>query len=259
MTNIMGFQKEKAPISVITCYDFWSAQIINETDIDAVLVGDSVSSVIHGYDSTVHATIEMMCMHVSAVRKGLTNKFLIADMPFIAHRKGNEYLMNSVDKLMKWGANAVKIEGANESLEAIKYVVDSGIPVMGHLGFTPQSINKLGGNKIQGKEEKKAEGLIEDAIALQEAGCFAIVLELIPAELAKKITEKLNIPTIGIGAGKQTSGQVLVLHDMLGLNKDFNPKFLKKYLDGYSLIKGAIENYSSEVKSKDFPTEKESF
>ena len=259
MTNVLEFQKNKAPISVITCYDYWSAQIINETDIDAVLVGDSASAVMHGYESTVHATIEMMCLHVSAVRKGLTNKFLIADMPFLAHRKGNEYLMNSVDKLMKCGANGVKIEGANESLDAIKYVVDSRIPVMGHLGFTPQSVNKLGGNKVQGKEEKKAEGLIEEAIALQEAGCFAIVLELIPAELAKKITEKLNSPTIGIGAGKYTSGQVLVLHDMLGLNKDFNPKFLKKYLDGYSLIKDAIENYSHDVKNNIFPTDKESF
>lgn len=259
MTNITGFQKEKAPISVITCYDYWSAQIINETDIDAVLVGDSASAVMHGFESTVNATMEMMCMHVSAVRRGLKNKFLIADFPFLAHRKGNEYLMNSVDKLMKCGANAIKIEGANGSLDSIKDVVDSGIPVMGHLGFTPQSINKLGGNKVQGKEENKAEALIEDAIALQEAGCFSIVLELIPAVLAKKVTEKIDIPTIGIGAGQYTSGQVLVLQDMLGMNKDFNPKFLKKYLDGYSLIKQAIENYNSDVKNKTFPTDKESF
>lgn len=259
MTSVLEFKNNEQPISVITCYDYWSAQIINETDIDAVLVGDSVSAVMHGFDSTVHATIEMMCMHVSAVRKGLPNKFLIADMPFLAHKKGTKYLMNSVDKLMKCGANAVKIEGANGSLDAIKYVVDSGTPVMGHLGFTPQSINKLGGNKVQGKEERKAESLIEDAIALQEAGCFAIVLELIPAELAKKITEKIDIPTIGIGAGQHTSGQVLVLQDMLGMNNNFNPKFLKKYLDGYSLIKDAIENYNDEVKNKKFPTDRESF
>ncbi len=259
MTNVLEFQKDKASISVITCYDYWSAKIIEATSIDAVLVGDSASAVMHGFQSTVHATIEMMCMHVSAVRRGLTNKFLIADMPFLAHKKGNKYLMSSIDKLMKCGANAVKIEGANGSLDAIKYVVDSGIPVMGHLGFTPQSINKLGGNKIQGKEETKAEALIEDAIALQEAGCFSIVLELIPAELAKKVTEKIDIPTIGIGAGKHTSGQVLVLQDMLGMNKDFNPKFLKKYLDGYSLIKEAIETYSSDVKNKKIPLDENSF
>lgn len=259
MTNVLEFRKNKAPISVITCYDYWSAQIINETDIDAVLVGDSASAVMHGFESTVSATIEMMCIHVSAVRKGLKNKFLIADMPFLAHKKGTKYLMNSVDNLMKCGANASKIEGAGESLEAIKQVINSGIPVMGHLGFTPQSINIIGGNKVQGKGKKKAEIIIEDALALQDAGCFAIVLELIPAELAKKITGKLEIPTIGIGAGKYTSGQVLVLHDMLGLNKDFNPKFLKKYLNGYSLIKEAIENYNSDVKNKIFPTEKESF
>lgn len=259
MTSILDFQKNKEPISVITCYDYWSARIIDETNIDAVLVGDSASAVMHGFESTVSATIEMMCMHVSAVRKGLKRKFLIADMPFLAHKKGTEYLMNSVDKLMKCGANAIKIEGAGESLEAITQVINSGVPVMGHLGFTPQSINIIGGNKVQGKEEKKAEIIIEDAFALQDAGCFAIVLELVPAELAKRITAKIDIPTIGIGAGKYTSGQVLVLHDMLGLNKDFNPKFLKKYLDAYSLIKEAIENYSSEVKNKKFPTEKESF
>lgn len=259
MKSILEFRKSKAPISVITCYDYWSAKIIDETDIDAVLVGDSVSMVMHGYESTVHATIEMMCMHVSAVRRGLNNKFLIADFPFLAHRRGTEYLMDGVDRLMKCGANAIKIEGAGESIDAIKQLISSGVPVMGHLGFTPQSINIIGGNKVQGKEEKKAEKLIEDAVALQEAGCFAIVLELVPAELAKKITEKLEIPTIGIGAGKYTSGQVLVLHDMLGLNKDFNPKFLKKFMDGYSSIKEAIENYNSEVKNKKFPTEKESF
>ncbi len=258
MTSVLQFQKDKAPLTMITCYDYTSAKIIDETDIDAVLVGDSVSMVMHGFESTVNATVEMMCMHTSAVRRGL-KKFLIADLPFLAHRKGRDYLMNSVEQLVKCGANAVKIEGADGSLEAIKYVVESGVPVMGHIGLTPQSIHQLGGYKVQGKEEKKANDLIEDALALQEAGCFAIVLELIPADLANRITEKLDIPTIGIGAGKYTSGQVLVLHDMLGMDQDFNPKFLKKFMDGYSSIKDAVQNYNDEVKNKQFPSDKESF
>lgn len=258
MTSVLQFQKNNAPISVITCYNYTNAKIIEDTNIDAVLVGDSAAMVMHGFESTVNATVDMMCMHVSAVRRG-TNKFIVADLPFLAHRKGNANLMESVDRLIKCGANAIKIEGADGSFESIKYVVDSGIPVMGHLGLTPQSIHKIGGYKVQGKEEKKANDLIEDAISLQEAGCFAIVLELVPAELAKKITEKLDVPTIGIGAGKHTSGQVLVLHDMLGMDKNFNPKFLKKFMDGYSSIKEAIENYNDEVKSKQFPTDKESF
>jgi 3-methyl-2-oxobutanoate hydroxymethyltransferase len=258
MNSVLQFQKDKAPISVLTCYDYTSAKIIEETGIDAVLVGDSVSMVMHGFESTIHATVDMMCMHVSAVRRG-TNKFIIADLPFLAHRKGNAYLMESIDRLMKCGANSIKIEGADDNLNAIKFVLDSGIPVMGHLGLTPQSIHQLGGYKVQGKDEMKANDLVDDALSLQEAGCFAIVLELVPAKLAKQITEKLNIPTIGIGAGKYTSGQVLVLHDMLGMNRDFNPKFLKKYMDGYSLIKDALQSYNNEVKSKKFPSDKESF
>ena len=262
MNSILDFQKYKKknkPISVITCYDYWSAKIISETSIDSVLVGDSVSMVMHGFDSTVSADLQMMQSHVAAVRRGLNNKLIIADMPFLAHRRGMRELMNGVDTLIKAGAHAVKIEGANGQLKAIKHVAESGVPVMGHLGLTPQSINQLGGYKVQGKTSDKAEALISDAKALEDAGCFAIVLELVPAELAKRITEELTIPTIGIGAGKFTSGQVLVLQDMLGMNKEFKPKFLRTFMDGYDLIKAALNSYDENVKSSAFPNNQESF
>jgi len=262
MTSVLEFQRYKKrskPISVITCYDYWSAKIIDETSIDAVLVGDSVAMVMHGYDTTVNANLEMMKLHISAVRKGLKNKFLIADMPFLTHRKGLKYLIESVDDVMKCGAQAVKIEGANGHLEAISHVIDSGVPVMGHIGLTPQSVHQLGGFKVQGKNDEQAKHLIDDAKSLEQAGCFAIVLEMVPSDLAKTISELVSIPTIGIGAGQHTDGQVIVLQDMLGMNKDFSPKFLKKYLDGYELIKSAIDCYDKDVKEKLFPTKKESF
>lgn len=262
MKSINEFKTLKAnnnPISLITCYDFWSARIIDETDIDAVLVGDSASMVMHGYSTTVNAEVEMMSYHIAAVRRGLTNKLLIADIPFLTHRKSKGTVLDTVDRFMKLGANAVKIEGAGSSLEMIKFIIDSGVPVMGHLGLTPQSVNNFGGFIVQGKNDKEARQLIEDAKSLEQAGCFSIVLELIPAQLAKEITELLNIPTIGIGAGVYTSGQVLVLQDLLGLTKNFNPKFLRKYLDGFDLIKDSIQKYNSDVKRKLFPNEKESF
>ncbi|MDP2366477.1 MAG: 3-methyl-2-oxobutanoate hydroxymethyltransferase [Ignavibacteria bacterium] len=246
-------------ISVVTCYDHWSALIINDTDIDAVLVGDSAAMVMHGFDTTVNAEVEMMSYHLAAVKRGLSEKLLISDMPFLAHRKGDQYAMETVDKFVKLGANAVKIEGAGSNVRIIKHIIDSGVPVMGHIGLTPQSVNSIGGYVLQGKNDKTAHQLIEDAKALEDAGCFSIVLELIPAQLAKKITESVNIPTIGIGAGPYTSGQVLVLHDLLGLNKIFNPKFLRKYLNGFELIKDALIHYDQEVKLKTFPGEKESY
>jgi 3-methyl-2-oxobutanoate hydroxymethyltransferase len=262
MTSVLEFQRYKnrnKPISVLTCYDYWSAKIIDETNIDAVLVGDSVSMVMHGYDTTVNANLEMMKLHVAAVRKGLKNKFLIADMPFLSHRKGLKELIESVDDVMKSGAQAVKIEGANGHIEAISHVVGSGVPVMGHIGLTPQSVHQLGGFKVQGKNDKQAQQLIDDAKSLEHAGCFAIVLEMVPSDLAKTISEIVSVPTIGIGAGEYTDGQVLVLQDMLGMDKDFTPKFLKKYLNGYEMIKSAINDFDSEVKEKRFPTKKESF
>ena len=252
-------KENNKPISVVTCYDYWSALIINDTDIDTVLVGDSAAMVMHGFDTTVNAEVEMMSYHLAAVKRGLTEKLLIADMPFLAHRKGDQYAIETVDKFVKLGANAVKIEGAGSNVATIKHIVDSGVPVMGHIGLTPQSVNRIGGYVLQGKNNGTANKLIDDAKSLEDAGCFSIVLELIPAQVAKNITESVHIPTIGIGAGSYTSGQVLVLHDLLGLSNSFNPKFLRKFLNGYELIKDALNRYDQEVKLKTFPNEKESY
>lgn len=262
MKSITEFQKYKQsgiPISMITCYDYWSASIINKTDIDAVLVGDSVAMVMHGYKDTIAADVRMMALHISAVHKGLTDKLLIADFPFLAHRKGKKYALDAVEIFLKQGANAVKIEGGSPVADLIRYIVDSGIPVMGHLGLTPQSINLLGGFQIQGSSKEAADRIFTDAKRLEDAGCFAIVLEKIPSNLAKRITKSLSVPTIGIGAGKHTSGQILVLQDVLGLTMNFNPKYLRKYLNGIELITKALNSYNADVKKKKFPSSKESY
>lgn len=183
----------------------------------------------------------------------------IADFPFLAHKKGEKELFDGIDSLMKAGANAIKIEGADGNIELIKNVVSSGVPIMGHLGLTPQSFNKFGGFKLQGVDEISADKIVVDSLSLEKAGCFSIVLEMIPSKLAKSITEKLFIPTIGIGAGKYTNGQVLVLQDLLGLSKDFSPKFLRKYLDGYDILKKALNNYNYEVKDNTYPGKHESY
>jgi 3-methyl-2-oxobutanoate hydroxymethyltransferase len=262
MKNILDFARKKSEreiITMVTCYDTWSARIISDTHVDAVLVGDSASMVMHGFDSTVHAEIDMMAYHVAAVKRGLSSRFLVADLPFLAHRKGKRILMNSIDKLMKAGAQAVKIEGADGMLDTIEYVVKSGVPVMGHLGLTPQSHHQLGGFKLQGTESESANRIQVFSKHLENAGVFSIVLEMVPSALAKRITESMSIPTIGIGAGPFTDGQVLVLQDLLGLSKDFEPKFLRRYLDGYSQIKDALERFNQDVKNRNFPSDKESY
>ncbi len=262
MKNLNGFKKLKSEgkrISMVTCYDYWSAQIIDESDVDAVLVGDSVAMVMHGFDTTINATVEMMVTHTAAVRRGLKRKFLISDLPFLAHKRGRANLVDSVDAIFKAGAEAIKIEGANGVLDDIKFLVTSGIPVMGHLGLTPQSVHKLGGFTVQGESKREAEIIIEEAKKLEDSGIFALVLEMLPSEIAKTITDSISIPTIGIGAGKYTSGQILVIQDMLGLNKEFNPKFLKKYFNGYDGIKTALNEYNFEVKENIFPSDKESY
>lgn len=262
MKSVIGFQQSREnnkKISVVTCYDYWSAKIISGTDIDAVLVGDSASMVMHGYDTTTSANLDMMTSHVLAVSKGLKDKLLIADLPFLAHRKGLKELMEGIDTLIKAGAQSIKIEGAGDNADLIKHVVDSGVPVMGHIGLTPQSIHKFGGFKVQGKDHKGANGLLDAALELEQAGCFSLVLELVPSEVGREITEKISIPTIGIGAGKYTSGQVLVLQDLLGVDSDFNPKFLRKYLNGFELIKDALNSYDRDVKNIEFPSEEESY
>ena len=262
MKSVLDFQNKKAlgeSISMVTSYDTWSAKIINDSSIDCILVGDSASMVMHGYPSTVHATIEMMATHVRAVSQGAPNKFIIGDIPFLAHRKGRNALMDAVEMLMKAGAHAIKLEGARGHLDEVSYIVQSGVPVMGHLGLTPQSVNQLGGFKVQGKGEDTALSIYEDALALEKAGCFSMVLECIPAPLGQKITEALRIPTIGIGSGAETSGQVLVLQDLLGMDPTFKPKFVRRYLEGHELIKSALNQFDADVKSNGFPVRKESF
>ena len=256
MKSVLDFQKKKKTgqkITMVTCYDYTFAKIVSETNIDTVLVGDSLAQIMHGHGTTLNASTSLMALHTTAVAKGAPNKFIVADMPFLSTRKGLKNTMDQVEKLMKAGAHALKIEGADGHAELIKHVVESGVPVMGHLGLTPQSIHQLGGPKVQGKLEASAQKILDDALILQQAGCFSLVLECIPSALAKRISEKLEIPTIGIGAGPDTDGQVLVLQDLLGMNKNFNPKFLKKFAQGFDLISSALNEYVKEVETKKFP------
>ena len=254
--NIDMFQqhkKQNKKISMVTCYDYNSATIIAATDIHCILVGDSVAMVVHGFDSTIPADIPMMVLHTAAVARGAKNKFIVADMPFCSYRKGIALAVDAAEQLIKAGAHAVKLEGAHGNLEIISHLVHSGIPVMGHLGLTPQSIHVMGGFKVQGKNKSQAEILKKEAQQLQEAGCFSLVLECIPAPIAKEISHACAIPTIGIGAGPDTDGQVLVYQDLLGLNPNFTPKFLKRYLNGFEVIQSAIQNYHQEVTEQHFP------
>lgn len=260
--NILDFANRKSSgekISMVTCYDHWSAKILNESDIDTILVGDSLSMVMHGFDSTIHATVPMMAMHTAAVRRGAPNKFIVGDMPFLSVRRGLETAMDGVQALMQAGANCVKIEGAEGQLEIMAHIVESGVPVMAHLGLTPQSLEAFGGHKVQGRNEGAAARIIDQAKAVEAAGCFALVLECVPAPLGKSITERLSIPTIGIGAGADTDGQVLVLQDLLGMDPGFKPKFLRHYLDGSARLETALNCYHADVLGGEFPSPAESY
>lgn len=260
--NILDFKKMKEQqqkISMVTCYDYWSARIIEDSNVDCVLVGDSLSMVMHGFDSTIPAHTELMTLHIQAVSRGLRSKFLVGDMPFLSYRKDLNTNMSNVESIMKAGAHAIKLEGVEGNLKLIEHIVESGIPVMGHIGLTPQFIHKLGGFKVQGREKEGEELLMSQARQLEEAGCFSIVLEAIPSSIAKTITTHLNIPTIGIGAGAETDGQVLVLQDLLGLNKGFKPKFLRQFLNGHELMEKALNEFNQTVKDKTFPSESESY
>lgn len=246
-------------ISIITCYDFWSAKIIASSEIDCILVGDSLAMVMHGHETPIPATVELMALHTKAVARGAGEKFIIVDMPFLAHRKGLEHSMNAVQQLIQAGAHAIKIEGVVGNEELIRHIVASGVPVMGHLGLTAQSIHQLGGFRVQGKDKNAADILLQHSKLLEAAGCFAMVLECIPTALAALITEQVAIPTIGIGAGSQVDGQVLVLQDLLGMDAEFKPKFLKQYLQGFEIVKAALNNFNQEVKARDFPTQEQSY
>ena len=257
--DFAAFKKNNQKITMLTCYDYTFAKLLNQSDVDTLLVGDSVSQVIHGYPTTLHATVSMMELHTLAVAKGAPDKFVVADMPFLSTRKGIKQAVEAAGILMKAGAQAVKIEGAKGHEKLIQHLVESGIPVMGHLGLTPQSIHQLGGPKIQGRDDASADDILNDALTLEKAGCFSLVLECIPTELSRKVTYALHIPTIGIGASAHTSGQVLVLQDMLGLNADFKPKFLKKYSNGAELTITAINSYVAEVRAQQFPNTEHSY
>jgi 3-methyl-2-oxobutanoate hydroxymethyltransferase len=260
--NVLDFAKRKRDgekISMVTCYDHWSARILNATDVDTLLVGDSLAMVMHGYDSTVHATVEMMATHLAAVRRGAPDKFIVGDMPFLSVRKGLEPTMDAVMHLMQAGSNCVKVEGAEGQLDIMAHIVESGVPVMAHLGLTPQSVEAFGGHKVQGRSEGDAAQILEAARAVQAVGCFALVLECVPAELGRVITERLDIPTIGIGAGADTDGQVLVLHDMLGMDTSFKPKFLRHYADVNATVSSAVNRYHADVRSGAFPSREEMY
>ena len=260
--NVKDFQKMKESckkISMVTCYDSWSAKIIEKSSINSVLVGDSAAMVMHGAQTTIPATLEMMKVHTKSVAQGIRSKFIVSDLPFLSFRKSLFYTMNCVESLMQAGAHAVKIEGASGLEKTVLNIVSSGIPVMGHIGLTPQSVHGLGGFKVQGKQKKIAEELKLQAKKLEDLGCFSLVLECVPSRLAKEITESLVIPSIGIGAGRYVDGQILVLHDVLGLSSESSYKFVKKYLDGSELIKEALNEYVRDVEKKDFPSDLHSF
>ncbi len=255
-----ALKKQKGQkISMLTCYDYSFARIMADSEVDVLLVGDSLAMTMHGHGSTLNATVNMMALHTAAVARGAGNKFIVGDLPFLTFRKGLTSNMEAIGKIMRAGANAVKLEGAKGNLELVRHVVDSGVPVMGHLGLTPQSVNQLGGFKVQGKDKRDHDEIVKDALALEKAGCFSLVLECVPAELAKEITSKLGIPTIGIGAGIGCDGQVLVLQDMLGMNKEFHPKFLRTYMKGFDMIKDAFNQYHRDVVTEKFPSKEESY
>lgn len=246
-------------ISMITCYDYSSARAVADSHIDCILVGDSLAMTMHGYPNTLSATTAMMALHTAAVARGAPAKFIIGDLPFLSYRKGLKEAMDGVDELMKAGAHAVKLEGVRGHAEIVRHIVDSGVPVMGHLGLTPQSVHGLGGMKVQARTNAAVKVLTAEARELEDAGCFALVLECVPPQGARRVTELLKVPTIGIGAGPHVNGQVLVYQDMLGLNPGFKPKFLRIYASAFDVIRTALNAYDDDVKSGAFPAESESY
>lgn len=248
-------EKDRKKVSMVTCYDAVFAKMVNRSPVDMILVGDSIAMTVYGFDSTLHATSEMMQRHTEAVRRGAPDKFIVADMPFDSVRRGPLHAFEVAAALLKAGANAVKVEGFGIFAEVIRHLIEAGIPVMGHLGLTPQIVYKLGGFKVQGRDKVSSEQLIADARALEALGVFSLVLECIPEGLAERVTKTLRIPTIGIGAGANCNGQVLVLYDLLGMDTDFKAKFVKEYITLAPLVESALGDYAFEVAESHFPTE----
>lgn len=247
-------------ISMLTAYDYSMARIFDDAKIDILLVGDSASNVMHGYETTLPITLDHMIAHAASVIRAIKRCLVVVDLPFGSYQGNSKEALNSAIRIMKEAeAHAVKLEGGEEVVDSVKRILTAGIPVMGHLGLTPQSIYKFGTYEVRAKEEEEANKLIADAKLLEEAGCFAIVLEKIPSKLAKEVAQNIKVPIIGIGAGPDVDGQVLVSHDMLGINKEFSPKFLRRYLNLYDEIKEAVEHYVRDVKAIDFPNDKEQY
>jgi 3-methyl-2-oxobutanoate hydroxymethyltransferase len=245
--------------ALVTCYDSWSARLINQSPVDAILVGDSVAMVMHGFETTLSADLPMMVAHTAAVARGAPAKLIIADVPFPCDRAGRKTLWRAADALLKAGAHALKIEGAGAGLRSIRALVEGGVPVMGHLGLTPQHVLRFGGYQPRGRSAGEAQRITDDAQALQDAGCFAIVLECVPAALAAELTAHLAIPTIGIGAGPHTTGQILVLHDLLGADPTFQPRFVRRFGDIHAPIQAALAAYCTAVGDQSFPAAAESY
>jgi 3-methyl-2-oxobutanoate hydroxymethyltransferase len=247
-------------ISMITAYDYSMARIFDDAGMDILLVGDSAANVMAGYETTLPITLDNMIYHAASVVRAIKRSFVTVDLPFGTYQGNSKEALASAIRIMKeTSAHSVKLEGGEEILESVKRIISAGVPVMGHLGLTPQSINKFGTYAVRATEDGEAQKLLNDARLLQDAGCFAIVLEKIPASLAKQVAESVRIPIIGIGAGKHVDGQVLVMHDMLGINKDFKPRFLRRYLNLYEEIKKASQAYIHDVKAKDFPNDNEQY
>jgi len=260
-THILQTMKANGErISMITAYDFSFARLFDHAGIDVILVGDSASNVMAGHETTLPITLDQMIYHASSVIRGVSRSLVLVDLPFGSYQSNSKEALVSAIRIMKeTGAHGVKLEGGEEVLESVKRILAAGVPVMGHLGLTPQSIYKFGTYTVRAKEEMEAKKLRADALLLQEAGCFAIVLEKIPAILAKEVAETLSIPVIGIGAGKYCNGQVLVMHDLLGINTEFKPRFLRQYLNLHEPITQAVQRYIQDVKSNDFPSEQEQY
>jgi 3-methyl-2-oxobutanoate hydroxymethyltransferase len=262
VTTVQDFARFKADgrrISVVTAYDAWSARIVARSRVDAILVGDSVAMVVHGHETTLAATVGLMASHTRAVARARTGKFLITDLPFLSYRGGVPAAIAAVATLVRSGAQAVKLEGVDGHEDVIRQIVGSGVPVMGHIGLTPQSVHQFGGFRVQGRSEADASRLLRQAKALEQLGCFSVVIECVPAELAARIRSELTIPTIGIGAGPGTDGQVLVLHDLLGLDQTRTPRFVRRYVDGEGILTAALDQYDADVKEARFPDLEESY
>ncbi|MCX8028684.1 MAG: 3-methyl-2-oxobutanoate hydroxymethyltransferase [Brevinematales bacterium] len=258
--DLLEFKNNGKKIVMLTCYDYSTAKIVSESDIDVVLVGDSLGMVVYGYSSTLKVSMRQMIEHTEAVARGLNGrKLLVSDMPFLSYQASTREAVINAGRLVKAGANIVKVEGGKRVIDKIKAIIDADIPVMGHLGLTPQSLNITGGYKLQAKDEISIQRLFEDAFTLQEQGCFGIVLELVPEEVAKVLSQNLKIPTIGIGAGRYCDGQVLVISDMLGVMPDFKPKHAMFYANLYETILNSINSFSRDVTNNNFPGEENVF